>query len=415
MGDTYYVDLATGDDLDDGLSEGNAWASIGKAMGTVAAGDVVQVKGGADYTAEHGASDSIGQIQAVGDAVNTITFIGYTTTIGDGTFACVTLNAGANALATAIDGSVAGVNTYYSFKFFRFTGGSGMGVTLATNRRSLFELCRFDNNGDDGASLGESCILVGCQADNNTDKGIEGLESNTKILTCIAFNNGGIGLLGSNNAVYMNSIAYNNSGGQISTAGSSGQVVMNSTVDGVGSQNGLISFRRGAALNNIIYDCVTGIAGDAGNSDGNISLNNLFFSNDTDRTNWPSDASDVSGNPLFLGEGSLVEGSDGKTYKCIQDIVVSVDATHKPVTGGDWASFFRLFHDAGGLGDAWQTGVAYTGDTHDYRLGAGSPALAAGVDVGELTDGESFNDIGAHQAEAEAGGGRRPRIRRHGN
>lgn len=54
----------------------------------------------------------------------------------------------------------------------------------------------------------------------------------------------------------------------------------------------------------------------------------------------------------------LVEGSDSKTYKCIQDHT-AVDATHKPVTGTNWDEYWVLYNTVGGLGGPWQTGYAF--------------------------------------------------------
>ena len=56
-----------------------------------------------------------------------------------------------------------------------------------------------------------------------------------------------------------------------------------------------------------------------------------------------------------------MEGSDGKTYKCIQDHT-AVDATHKPITGTDWDDYWVLYNDAWAEVTAkpsWQTGFAY--------------------------------------------------------
>jgi len=113
---TYYVDVAVGNDSNLGTSEGagNAWASIGKACQTATAdGDVVWIKASGEYVAEDGSTDSIGQVIT---ATNYIIFEGYTTTPGDGTFACVTLNAGTNALANCLSTSLSWQPMNYTFK-----------------------------------------------------------------------------------------------------------------------------------------------------------------------------------------------------------------------------------------------------------------------------------------------------------
>lgn len=62
---------------------------------------------------------------------------------------------------------------------------------------------------------------------------------------------------------------------------------------------------------------------------------------------------------------NLVEGTDSKTYKCIQDNT-SVDATHKPITGSDWQSFWELFDAGGGLGGVWQTTFDFKAGTQEF-------------------------------------------------
>ena len=75
---TYYVDTAVGDDANAGTSEGagNAWATIDKAMNTVAAGDKVWVKASGTY-------DENGNIDTAGSLLSPIEFEGYSSTTGD--------------------------------------------------------------------------------------------------------------------------------------------------------------------------------------------------------------------------------------------------------------------------------------------------------------------------------------------
>ncbi len=75
-----------------------------------------------------------------------------------------------------------------------------------------------------------------------------------------------------------------------------------------------------------------------------------------------SDGADLADVDVDCGYAHLVEGSDSKTYKCIQDHT-SVDAVHKPITGSDWESFWELYDASGGLGGIWQT-------TYDFKAGA---------------------------------------------
>jgi len=61
----------------------------------------------------------------------------------------------------------------------------------------------------------------------------------------------------------------------------------------------------------------------------------------------------------------LVEGSDSKTYKCIQDHT-AVDATHKPITGTNWNEYWELYDTGGGLGGDWNTGFDYKAGTIEF-------------------------------------------------
>jgi hypothetical protein len=114
-------------------------------------------------------------------------------------------------------------------------------------------------------------------------------------------------------------------------------------LDGGGNTIGIYAADPKAIVSNsIIYDCTNGIENSkaAGATHG-VSKNNIFWLNDADRVNWPADDSDIAADPLFVNPGA-----------------------------------------------------------NDYRVQAGSPALAAGIDAGQVVNGESFIDIGAHQREA---------------
>ncbi|MDK1103801.1 MAG: hypothetical protein QGD93_09335 [Actinomycetota bacterium] len=77
------------------------------------------------------------------------------------------------------------------------------------------------------------------------------------------------------------------------------------------------------------------------------------------------DGADLQSVDVDCEYAHLVEGTDSKTYKCIQDHT-SVDATHKPITGSDWASFWELYDAAGGLGGDWQTTFDFKASTQEF-------------------------------------------------
>ena len=73
----YYVDTSTGNDSNNGLSEGSAKATIQSAVNlATTAGDIVYVKSG-DYTSESFNS------AAAGTSENPIKIVGYNSIIGD--------------------------------------------------------------------------------------------------------------------------------------------------------------------------------------------------------------------------------------------------------------------------------------------------------------------------------------------
>lgn len=342
---TYYVDVAVGADGNAGTSEGagNAWASIGKAMNTVAAGDFVYVKASGEYAAEDAATDAVGQIDTAGTTTSWIVFEGYTTTPGDVTYAAVTLNAGTNALANCINTSLASVNAFNAFRGFRFTGGSADGVSLPNPEYFLFSLCRFDNNGGDGLEGDNNYTFERCQFDNNTGDGVS-IDYYAQIFYCVSHTNGNYGFKFSGSSVAVGCLGYNN-GANAFWSGSLQGAWINCTADGENVQGGFeLNLHGHVVANCIVYDCDVGIHGvSAGGESVATSLNNLFHSNGADRTNWPADASDVTGDPLFVDEAS-----------------------------------------------------------DDYRLLNDSPALVAGLDVGETVAGLSYMDIGAHQRNPDA-------------
>ena len=333
----YYTDYANGSDANDGLSEGNAWKTIGKAMGTVTTNTTVYVQGGTSYADQDDATGAIGSITTVGVEGGPIIFEGYTTSPGDGTFADATLDATSNSLTNCItDNAIGSVNTFYKFKYLRFTGASGAGLDCnAADSTGVYD-CRSDNNGDVGFLLDKNSIVYGCQADTNGNDGIQCDTSGTNTISCVSFGNTGQQIQGG--LVVYNCLVYAGSAPYITSF----SYIIGCTIDGENAYDGisLPNTSNLMAINNIIYDCAEGIQC-AASYTFQLSKHNHFDSNTTDTVNWPSDSTDVSGAPLFTNEA------------------------------GD-----------------------------DYTLQSGSPAKAAGTDAGTVV-GTSYIDIGAHQrAEA---------------
>jgi hypothetical protein len=300
---TYYVDVTTGNDGDDGLTEGDAWQTLGFAASQVAAGDLVYVKASASYVVQDGATGAILTIDTAGTAALPIVWEGYTSTPGDdGT---VTLDASVNTLTYGVLASVSG-NLYNRFNNFRCTGASSIAFDFTTSRDSIILVnCRGDNSLV-GVRADDVLICIDCQFDNNSSQGVV-CDVLSAILFCSVFSNGSHGIQIDGSLVY-GCLLYANTNENVSQGDNAVMYVLACTADGdnaatLGIDMSGASTLPVGAINNIIYDCVTGITGNASLGDTwKISRNNLFNSNTTDRTNWPSDASDVTGVPLFTDE-----------------------------------------------------------------------------------------------------------------
>ena len=326
---TYYVDVAVGNDANLGTSEGvgNAWASFEKAFDTVTDGDLVYVKASGEYVAQDGANDCIGEISIIPAWNAQITFEGYTTTPGDGTFACVTLNAGTNALANCIQVYGDINNCYYVFNNFRFTGASDNGFGRVGLRELVFRNCRFDNNGAAGYYGQTTSYFYRCQVDNN---GATGIFGQGYLLFCTCFSNTTYGAQGP--AFMYASLFYNN--GTAQTLGGSGTLWAQCVFDGNNkAANGIANIYRASTLvNSIIYNCGVGIESPSpGAMTSCNSINNILYENTTDRVNSPVGDDDMDADPLFTnpatndytlqtGSPALAAGRDASGDSSFMDI-----------------------------------------------------------------------------------------------
>ena len=339
MANVYHVDVSVGSDDNDGLSHpGGAWASIGKALDTVVASDLVHVYGTADYATEHGSSGAIGKIITDASVTDRIKFIGNGGIIGDGGIA--TLNAGTNGLTNCLLSKSINGSSLYSFFNFRFTGASGSGVDMVNgggySRYNQWIQCQFDNNGGTGllTSYGDDAAF--CSFFNNVVYGTYlyvGSVSFSKM-----FNNGDSGVYLYGSCFCTQNIIFGNTACQIKTW-NIGHHIINNTIDGKGISVGTgSSYNPIKVINNIIINCATGLSG-RWNTDHMVSKSNCFYNNTTDKDGWPDDDSDINADPLF------------------------VDAAN-----------------------------------NDYRLLPYSPCRGTGIDVGEVIGNTCYMDVGARQA-----------------
>ena len=295
-----------GNDANGGTNFDDAWLTLAKAANTVAADTHIWIKAGT-YSTEDvtgGATGAVFQIDTAGGATTPIIWEGYNATTGtfggDGTFECVVISAGPNALTSAVNTSVVGAQ-HNVFKNMSFILASSHGANLGTNDDAFFDSCYFGNNSGSGLVADDRIVIFNCVAELNGAEGF-GIDSFNLIVNSIAKNNTSYGVSPRvswlSNCLFFDNGTANFLGGSASGTQTG---VFNCTFDGGGAAIGASGAAAYSVLvNNVFYDCTVGIVGASGSENTVASKNNLFFSNDTDRTNWPSDASDIAADPLFV-------------------------------------------------------------------------------------------------------------------
>lgn len=301
---TYFVDKTTGNDADDGLSEANAWATIDKAMNTVAAGDKVWVKSGADYT-------ETATIDTTGTQTAPITFEGYTSTIGDGGRAVI--NGGAARASGILDSIAAGGRVYYVFKNFQITNHTSHGVNT-DQLHIFFKNCKFDTNGGAGFN-GRHAMFEGCEFSDNTGDGAVITTTGAGVFAgCKFYRNAGDGIdcqvslvcafceFFSNGDIAIRGGAANDAGGLMA--------IINCTIDGdtddttVGIDANISFHHEMCVLNTIVYDCATGISANHGTGEQHISRANLVNANTANYSGFNTVTGEVTAAPQFNNEGA---------------------------------------------------------------------------------------------------------------
>jgi hypothetical protein len=250
---TYFVDTALGDDANAGTSEGagNAWATIDKAMNTVAAGDKVWVKASGNYN-ETATMDTIGTF------TNNIVFEGYTTTPGDN--GKVTID-GQSTRTSTISSLLAGA--YYIFKNFIFTGATSHSVSMTNTDNVLFFNCEFTSNGGRGVVGDNTLTFVCCEFTNNTGEGIY-VDSSAVAVGCIFSGNASsqVRMLGC--IAFYKNVVYNTASSGLGADLNSANFVGMNTLDGeggtnIGIKNETAPSSQSILVDNIIYDWGTGV------------------------------------------------------------------------------------------------------------------------------------------------------------
>lgn len=303
-------DVGNGSDVAAGDNATGDWASSDgplltgdAAMNAVAAGDVVYLRSDQTYT-------ELLTIDTVGTVTNAIRFQGYTTTLDD--VGKVTIDA-ENARANCVVDSLGGVGGYYVFQNIVFHDGTGDGVNTSLNQL-VFKNCDFTSHGTDGINSSgngmqaESCLfssLGGKGIDAGTECNIVGCKFMSCTLDGVEITHGSV----------IDSLFYDCGVVAISFLGFNGFscMVYNCTIDGNAKNTAIgVSFPASfwghyVLINTIIYDCATGVDGQANGGQGRLtSRNNLLYNNTSDYANssYETFQGEVTSAPTFTNEGS---------------------------------------------------------------------------------------------------------------
>ena len=240
---TYYVDGAVGNDGNLGTSEGagNAWATLGHAFSSIAAGDKIWIKASATY-------DELVTLTVSGATPLTpIRVEGYTSTPGDGGKVTWT-NTGAGFYC--LDGDLIG--QYYIFENIIFTGASNSNINDVQN--TLFINCETNNAGAAGANV-RSTAWINCIFSGNSSVGLTGTSGQFNLIGCIIRNNGGsgIGLLNGQLELYR-SLVYGNTTTSYAVGGGDFSYIAGCTIDGNGTTGACID--GGGESIRWVRDCI---------------------------------------------------------------------------------------------------------------------------------------------------------------
>lgn len=288
---TYYVDGAVGaDSPNDGLSEGagNAWATIDKAVSTVAAGDIVYVKSSITY-------DETATITVAGTANDWITYIGYTNTPGDNGVVTITSTSGSALNSTMNQG-------YSSFVNFKIDGCSSHGVNAINDLAyTKWINCQFTNNGGAGCNTSSYNSFYRCYFANNTGANTNG-GFDCNFVGCEFLGGGGTVIANSGTrGCTVNCLIRGFSDNQYGVNTGTNYYT---TIIGDSTKTGTIGIQvnnsqNAGNCNNIITDCVTGISSTARHV---VMAQNLFHNVTTHHSStWTLvDLDDINADPLFV-------------------------------------------------------------------------------------------------------------------
>jgi hypothetical protein len=211
---TYYVDPVSGDDANAGTSVGAAWATIQKAIDTIADGDEVglmntgshSLTATLDYTINGSADVRAPQRYFGCDASGNLLTSGFVVIDGSGIggFAQpmidMSLNNGALMLERVrltggtSDGIYDSAGSFTRLRHCRIDNCAGSGVYSTAGFTHIFAVdCEFDNNGGSGLRMSTSTRLrphlFGCRVHHNAEWGVNCGASPAILYLCEIYRN----------------------------------------------------------------------------------------------------------------------------------------------------------------------------------------------------------------------------------
>jgi hypothetical protein len=294
---------------------GGPWRTIDHAMNAVAgAGSGTQhifIKAGRAYL-------ETATIDTARPAGNPVILEGYQVTPGDGGQAIID---GASERSYGITASVSGA-VNYAFRNLAAVNCASNGFDLGSASAVRLVNCRADNNGGSGFNTAADTILVGCRAAGNASNGcacqVIGTSFANLLLGCEALGNGNQQFRGGSMLLVFCTAGQPADAKRVvgTTLSTDSAYLINCTIDGTGSTGAtgfyLSGNSRYVVVNTIFNNLERGIQA-AVPDDLRIARNNLFHNCPANVVNFPSSASDVLADPVFVdllaGDLQLAIGS----------------------------------------------------------------------------------------------------------
>lgn len=300
---TYYVDTAVGNDANAGTSEGagNAWATIQKALDTVAADDHVYIKATGNYAGGN-------LLKTAGGTSTTICFEGYTSTPGDG--GKITIDATGSTYG--VSENTVTTSAHYMFRNIKIINATSHGWYFPGCDINMYQNCEANNNGGNGWLVDRTCYFSGCRAKGNTLVGFF-MDISSAVYKCEAGNNGSQQFDIGSSLGCVGNLAYGADGSH-ALFNSGGGLCLQNTFDGEGQAN-IDAYENGGAsilyiMDNIFHDVGSGTGyccNLSGTLYGTAMIDNNLFSSVTNKydvTRTPGTPNDIDAAAGFSDEAN---------------------------------------------------------------------------------------------------------------